>query len=204
MFERYTESARRALFYARYEASQIGSLTITPELLLLGIARADKALMAHLLGPAVFADDIKADVERRIHANEKISTSVEIPFDAATKYALNYAAEEADRLEHRHIGPEHLVLGMLREEKSGAAEILMNRGLRLDAAREAVAKFVAGDAARSELHEVAEAGLLIRGLHQLLDRLSTLTGGKPDARTLLDEIRQRVAALEQQLKARPE
>ena len=50
MSERYTESARRALFFARYEASQIGSMTITPELLLLGIARADNPLMTRLPG----------------------------------------------------------------------------------------------------------------------------------------------------------
>lgn len=204
MFERYTEGARRALFFSRYEASQIGSMTITPELLLLGVARADKSLLAHLLGPGVSEADIKGDVERRLQAKEKIPTSVEIPFDEGTKYVLQFSAEEADRLQHRHIGPEHLMLGMLRDEKSGAAALLMDRGLRLDAVREAVAKFVAEDAARSVMPEAAEAGLLIRGLYQLLDRLSTLAGGKPEPRTLLDEIRQRVAALEQQLKARPE
>jgi len=203
MFERYTESARRALFFARYEASQIGSMTITPELLLLGIARADNPLMTRLL-PGASADDIRGDVARRIQAREKIPTSVEIPFDAGTKFALNSSAEEADRLDHRHIGPEHLILGMLREEKSGAAAILMDRGLRLADAREAVAKFVAEDAVRSATVRSSEVSVLIRALNQLLDRLSVLAANTADARTLLAEIRERAATLERQFGDRSE
>jgi len=49
---------------------------------------------------------------------------------------LAYAAEEAERLSHKHIGTEHLLLGLLREEKCFAAEILSERGLRLPAIRE--------------------------------------------------------------------
>src|SRR5437867_12453044 len=53
-----------------------------------------------------------------------------------------YAAEEAERLNHRHIGTEHLLLGILREEKCVAAEILHERGLRLNAIREELARSV--------------------------------------------------------------
>jgi hypothetical protein len=56
MFERYTETARRALFFARYEASQVGSPTITMEMLLLGIIRADRQLVAHLLAAGTYAN----------------------------------------------------------------------------------------------------------------------------------------------------
>ena len=59
---------------------------------------------------------------------EKVSTSVEIPFSAETKRVLQFAAEEADRLLHNYIGTEHLLLGILREERSVAASILMEKG----------------------------------------------------------------------------
>jgi hypothetical protein len=56
------------------------------------------------------------------------------------KRILAYAAEEAERLAHRHIGTEHLLLGIFREEKCVAAEILGRHGFKLDAVREALAK----------------------------------------------------------------
>jgi ATP-dependent Clp protease ATP-binding subunit ClpC len=204
MFERYTENARRALFFGRYEASQLGSMTITTELLLLGTARSDKTLVRRLLGVRGTPDDIRREVERLAPSREKISTSVEIPFDASTKRVLQFAAEEADRLQHRHIGTEHLILGMLREPQSAAAAILMNCGLQLADAREAVAKLVAEDAPRSTSSEATEAAALIRALDHTLDRLSTVAADNAEARTLLDEIRERVAALERQLGPRSE
>jgi hypothetical protein len=94
------------------------------------------------------------------------------------------------------------LLGTLREEKSGAAAVLAARGVQLDVARAAVANMVADEAARGAIPEAAEPAVLIRGLHQLLDRLSTLTGNNSGARTLVEEIRERVGSLEQQLKAR--
>ncbi len=71
---------------------------------------------------------------------EKISTSVELPLAPETKRVLAFAHEESDRLQHRHIGTEHLLLGLLREERSMAAEILYERGLRLNAVRDEIAR----------------------------------------------------------------
>ena len=93
---------------------------------------------------------------------------------------------------------------MLREEKSGAAAILMDRGLRLADAREAVAKFVAEDPVRSATDRSSEVSVLIRALNQLLDRLSVLAANTADAHYLLAEIRERAATLERQLGDRSE
>jgi ATP-dependent Clp protease ATP-binding subunit ClpC len=65
--------------------------------------------------------------------------SVDIPFSAETKRILMVTAEEADALLHQHIGPEHLLLGLLREEKSFAASILRKAGIGLTGVREQVA-----------------------------------------------------------------
>ena len=141
MFERYTEKARRVIFFARYEASQFGSPFIETEHLLLGLIREDKNLTNRFFPKAnTSIDSIRKEIEGRTIIRERVSTSVDLPFSDETKRALNAAAEEAERLSHKHIGTEHMLLGLLREEKSVAAEILRERGLRLSAVREELAR----------------------------------------------------------------
>ena len=136
MFERYTEKARRVIFFARYEASQYGSPYIETEHLLLGLMREDKALANRFLRQQGSIESIRKEIEARITIRERISTSVEVPLSQECKRILNMAAEEAERLGHKHVGTEHLLLGILREEKCFGAEILMERGLRLTTLRE--------------------------------------------------------------------
>jgi enamine deaminase RidA (YjgF/YER057c/UK114 family) len=140
MFERYTEGARRALFFARYEASALGSVSIETEHLLLGLIRqpteATGPVFAHAHLPL---DVLRKEIESRTGVREKVATSVEIPFSAETKRVLQYAAAEADRLLHNEINTRHLLLGILREERCVAASILTGKGMRLDSAREHVA-----------------------------------------------------------------
>ncbi|HZE71605.1 MAG TPA: ATP-dependent Clp protease ATP-binding subunit [Pyrinomonadaceae bacterium] len=141
MFERYTEKARRVIFFARYEASQFGAPAIEPEHLLLGLMREDKTLTGRFFPRAqVSIESIRKEIEGRTLLRQKISTSVELPLAPETKRVLAYAHEESDRLQHRHIGTEHLLLGLLREERSMAAEILYERGLRLNAVRDEIAR----------------------------------------------------------------
>ncbi len=136
MFERYTEKARRVIFFARYEASQFGSPYIETEHLLLGLVREDKALANRFLRSQAAVESIRKQIESHTTVREKVSTSVDLPLSHECKRVLAYAAEEAERLSHKHIGTEHLLLGLLREEKSFAAEILHERGLRLATIRE--------------------------------------------------------------------
>src|SRR5256885_8493020 len=141
MFERYTEKARRVIFFARYEASQFGAPAIEPEHLLLGLMREDKTLTGRFFPRAqVNIEAIRKEIEGRTLLREKISTSVELPLAPETKRVLAYAHEESDRLQHRHIGTEHLLLGLLREDRSMAAKILYDGGLRLNAVRDEIAR----------------------------------------------------------------
>ena len=151
MFERYTEKARRVIFFARYEASQFGAPAIEPEHLLLGLMREDKTLTGRFFPRAqVSIESIRKEIEGRTLLREKISTSVELPLAPETKRVLAYAHEESDRLQHRHIGTEHLLLGLLREDRSMAAEILYERGLRLNAVRDEIARQSGVDARSSQ------------------------------------------------------
>ena len=167
MFERYTERARRVLFFARYEASQLGSVSIETEHLLLGLIREGKGLTSRIFQRSHLSlDSIRKDIEGRTVFREKVSTSVEIPFSGETKRVLQYAAEEADRLLHNYIGTEHLLLGLLREERSVAASILMEKGMRLHAVREDIVQLLNE---KTTLTRVKETPLLAEFSRDLTD-----------------------------------
>jgi len=134
MFERYTDKAGRTIFFARYEASQFGSPYIETEHILLGLLREDKALIHRLLPKADY-QSIREQVVSHIPTVNKVSTSSDLPLSNGGKRALAYAAEEAERLADRHIGNEHLLLGLLREQKSYAARILQQCGADLPVLR---------------------------------------------------------------------
>jgi len=88
VFERYTEKARRVIFFARYEASQYGSPYIETEHLLLGLMREDKALANRFLRQQGSIESIRKEIEARITIRERISTSVEVPLSAECKRIL--------------------------------------------------------------------------------------------------------------------
>jgi len=140
MFEKYTEKARRVIFFARYEASQFGSPYIEAEHLLLGLLREDKALTNRFLRAHGAGEAIRKQIDDHTIVREKVSTSVDLPVSEEAKRVLVHAGEEAERLSHRHIGTEHLLLGLLREEGSFAAQILNEHGVRLSAIREELAR----------------------------------------------------------------
>src|ERR1051326_68318 len=143
MFERYTERARRVLFFARYEATQLGSTSIETEHLLLGLIREGKGLTSRIFARSHLSlESIRKEIEGRTIFREKVSTSVEIPFSSDTKRVLQFAAEEADRLLHTYIGTEHLLLGILHEERSVAASILTDKGMRLASVRDDIVQLL--------------------------------------------------------------
>ncbi|MBZ5523805.1 MAG: AAA family ATPase [Acidobacteriia bacterium] len=138
MFEKYTEKARRAIFFARYEASQFGSPTIDTEHLLLGVVREDRVLAMRFM-PGRAEDAIRATIEREKGVGKKTSTSVDMPLSDACKRILGYAVEEAERLAQKHLGTEHLLLGLLHPEDTLAGRILGQFGLKLEDVREKLA-----------------------------------------------------------------
>jgi ATP-dependent Clp protease ATP-binding subunit ClpA len=138
MFERFTETARRVIFFARYEAAQFGSTIIETEHVLLALLREDKNLISRFLRTS--NEVVRKEIEDRTTIRQKVSTDIGLPMSNECKRILLYTADEADRLNHLHIGTEHLLLAILREEKCFAAEILHERGLRLNAIRDELAR----------------------------------------------------------------
>ena len=134
MFERYTEQARRVLFFARYEASQFGAEYVQPEHLVLGWFRQDKALARQFLSSHAATEELRKQIEGRFEVREKISTSADLPLDTDAKRVLAFAGDEAPA--SGEIGTAHLLLGILRLGNHFAAEILRERGLSLEDVRQ--------------------------------------------------------------------
>jgi len=143
MFERYTEQARRALFFARYEAFQRGSPEIETEHVLLALFRDEQSVTMRVFARARLSrEDIGRLVDARTSQLAPLSESSEVPFSQETIRALRYAAQEADRLLHGHVGTEHLLLGLFRENRCTAASILGELGLRIDAVRDQIVEML--------------------------------------------------------------
>jgi hypothetical protein len=126
MFERYTEKARRVVFFARYEASQYGSPYIETEHLLLGLLREDSSLRRWL--PKIDPETIRKRIDERSQERPPTSTAVDLPLAETAKRVLKYAADEASRLANKHIGTEHLLLGLLDEQGDFAGKVLREAG----------------------------------------------------------------------------
>jgi ATP-dependent Clp protease ATP-binding subunit ClpC len=136
MFERYTENARRVIFSSTQKAALVGSPEIDTEHLLLGLLSTDKGLAQRFLGSPWAAEAIWRRIEPSKPVRQRVEGRVDIPLSGVSKRVLFCAMEEADRLSSQHIGTEHLLLGLLREENCLAAELLNEGGVRLASARE--------------------------------------------------------------------
>jgi ATP-dependent Clp protease ATP-binding subunit ClpC len=138
VFERYSEKARRIIFFGRYEASQFGSVAVQPEHILLGILRLDNSL-AQRLSADRRDQAIRARIEQSQPTRERVATSVDLPLSRESKRALAYGAEEAERLGSPTIEVVHLLIGVAREEDTLASQILREAGITAAQLREEAA-----------------------------------------------------------------
>src|SRR5262249_46584910 len=139
IFAQYAQSARRAVFFARYEATQFGSGMIETEHLLLGALRENGDRLSRLFADSSALSEIVADARAHLSPCKKTTLSPGLPLSSKCKRILIHSQEEAARLNDR-VGVEHLLLGILREENSSASEILRRHGLQLSVLREKLAQ----------------------------------------------------------------
>ena len=193
MFERYTESARRVLFFSRYEACELGGAAIDADHILLGLTREAKGIVCEVFALShVSLKNIRHEIEERARVGQKLSPSVEIPFSEASRRTLGFAAEEADRLHHPYIGTEHLLLGLLRDDASPAALTLAKHGLRVEDVRAEILRMTQPTGAMpSRLTET----------HQLVDRIKERVMVLPDALNDTDRCRELIQLILRDLDA---
>ena len=131
MFERYTEQARRVIFFARYEASLAHSHEIQLEHLALALLREDPKVQS-LFGDPAAAEAFRKEVEANYPSAPPKSTTADLPLSQACKRALSYGAECADRSNHRFIGCLHLFAGLLQETNAPVVKLLCRHGIEMD------------------------------------------------------------------------
>ena len=138
MFERFTEEAIRVIVLAQRESRRLGHNFVGPEFILVGLIGEDEGIAAKALKSLKLSfNDISIEVEKSLgHGSDFVET--EIPFTHEGKRLLEYSWDEARQLGHNYIGSEHLLLGLLRLEKSGVGKILDEFGISLSSIRSTV------------------------------------------------------------------
>jgi hypothetical protein len=176
MFERFTDKARQAVVLAQEEARRLGHPEVGTEHLLLGLLAVygDSAASSTLTGLGIPLDDLRSEVEEGIGRGEG-APSGHLPFAARNKKVLELSLREALQLGHNYIGTEHILLGLVREGESGAAQMLAGRGADLDRVRqEVVRQLTAGARDRAAAAAPSREGLVadIEALYDEIARLS--------------------------------
>ena len=172
MFEKYTDKARRVLFFARYEASQFGASTITSAHLLLGLIReAERTTMQMMEQMGVNIQDLKDRIiSQASYKKQAAATTVEIPLSEETKRVLHYALKESMSLNHKYVGVEHVLLGILRDEHAFASQLLVEMGADLYRAKEILLDFLKEEKLKKKKKEHPLLGEFSRNLSELAER----------------------------------
>lgn len=129
----------RLIFFAKCEASRLGSATVETQHLLLAVLREEKAHFSLFLPSADSKETICRYIEEHSIIREKVPMNSKLSLSDECERALAYAEEEAANLSRERVGPEHLILGLLREEGSFAAQLLREHGAEIERIRSVLA-----------------------------------------------------------------
>jgi ATP-dependent Clp protease ATP-binding subunit ClpC len=151
MFERFTEHARHVIELAKQEAQRFGNEFVGTEHLLWGLAKENHGVAAATLEHFnVNLKPLRKEVEALLNGRPHVEVVEKLPQSQEVKDAISHAIEEARSMHHNYVGTEHLLLGLLRNPESIAAQVLTNLGLQLDAARDTVRDVAARQHAAGE------------------------------------------------------
>jgi ATP-dependent Clp protease ATP-binding subunit ClpC len=149
-FERFSEGARRVLTRAQGETQRLGHSYIDTEHILLGIASEESGIAAKVLSNlGISMSKIQAAVEFVIGKGERRATSGDVDLAPRAKRAIEFAVDEARRLNSSYIGVEHLLLGLMRESEGVAFSVLESFGITLERTRDEVSRVVRQEAVRA-------------------------------------------------------
>ncbi|MFB9836819.1 Clp protease N-terminal domain-containing protein [Actinoallomurus acaciae] len=138
MFERFTDTARRVVVYAKEEALLLDHDFIGTEHILLGLLHDDtETAVGVLTSLGAMLTPARAQVEEMLGRGERPPVDP-IPFTARAKKVLELSLREALQLGHNYIGSEHILLGLLREEEGGGTEVLRRLGIDAEEVRRGV------------------------------------------------------------------
>jgi ATP-dependent Clp protease ATP-binding subunit ClpA len=146
MFERFTDRSRRVVILAQEEARMLDHNYVGPEHVLLGLVHEGQGVAARALTELdISLSAVREQVEELIGRGQQ-APSGHIPFTPRAKKVLELSLREALQLGHNYIGTEHILLGILREGDSVAAQVLVRMGTDLNRVRLEVIKLVGSEA----------------------------------------------------------
>lgn len=149
MFERFTEKGRKIIILAREEAERHQNDYLGTEHLVLAILRESDGIALMIIKKmGLSTEQIRLEIERHLPGGGTTMSFGEIPFSPRVKKVIEYAVEEARLLGHNHIGSEHLLLGLLREEEGIGGKTLRSLGAHLLTARQLTVTFLRKSAPR--------------------------------------------------------
>ena len=146
MQERFTERVRKVISLARQEAVRLHHDYIGTEHLLLGLVKEGEGVAAVVLtNLGVNTDDLRRAVENAVDVGSETLVLGEVPLNQEARSCLNYALDEARKMNHTYIGTEHLLLGLLREERGVACQILQSLGMDIELVRNETTRLLGGE-----------------------------------------------------------
>ena len=138
MWQRFTERARKVVFYAQEEAGRLGENYVSTEHLLLGLVRENDSVAARILDRiGVSLGRIRSEIERQVARGDG-RLGQDMQLTPRAKRVIDLAYDEARQLNNNYIGTEHLLLGLIREGEGLAGRVLSKLGVDLDRTRREV------------------------------------------------------------------
>ncbi|MFQ6047381.1 MAG: Clp protease N-terminal domain-containing protein, partial [Gemmatimonadales bacterium] len=143
----FTDRVRKVLQMAREEAARLHHEYVGTEHILLGLIREGEGVAAAVLtNLSVDLDEIQQKIEETVKKGKAPAPEgPDLPYTSRAKKVLELAMSEARELNHSYVGTEHLLLGLLREEKGIAAQVLADAGVNLEQARAETLRLLGSD-----------------------------------------------------------
>jgi ATP-dependent Clp protease ATP-binding subunit ClpC len=156
----FTERVRKVLAMAREEAARLHHEYVGTEHILLGLIREGEGVAAAVLqNLSVDLDEIQQKIEETVKKGKAAqATGPDLPYTSRAKKVLELAMAEARELNHSYVGTEHLLLGLLREEKGIAAQVLTDTGVNLEAARAETLRLLGNEMPQAQGGGTADKG----------------------------------------------
>jgi len=162
MWQRFTEQARKVVFYAQEEAIKFGEGYVSTEHLLLGLVREDHVGAAVLEQMGVSLNRVRAEVEKQLPRGDARPTQ-DMTLTPRAKRTIDLAFDEARNLGNNYIGTEHLLLGLIREGDGLAGRVLAKLGVELEKARSVVIDIQERESGQPRLLRPVSEAAYLRG-----------------------------------------
>jgi ATP-dependent Clp protease ATP-binding subunit ClpC len=197
MQERFTERVRKILGLAKQESIRLHNDYIGTEHILLSLVKEGEGVAAMvLIDLGINLEDLQRAVENAVNYGTKTLVLGEIPLNQEARSALNWAVDEARRMNHSYIGTEHLLLGILREDHSIGCQVLQSLGIELEIVRQETIRLLGGEVAESQKKTKSKTPALdffSRDLTQLAreDRLDPIIGREKEIERVIQILARR-------------